>query len=67
MTNETENKFEPGDVVTLRSGGQRMTVDRVHRLFGPRVVETVWIDGSSYDPVKRKRFDPVTLVRINMA
>lgn len=51
------NSIKPGDVVTLNSGGQKMTVEVVDA----DGVFCVWFDGSSK---KTGLFDPVTLKRV---
>lgn len=37
-----ENTFKVGDVVALKSGGEKMTVERVDGIFG--LIDTVWFD-----------------------
>ncbi|MBY3160545.1 DUF2158 domain-containing protein [Rhizobium laguerreae] len=34
--------FEVGDVVALKSGGEKMTVERVDGIYG--LIDTVWFD-----------------------
>jgi uncharacterized protein YodC (DUF2158 family) len=34
--------FEVGDIVALKSGGEKMTVERVDGIYG--LIDTVWFD-----------------------
>lgn len=52
--------FEPGDVVALKHGGQRMTVDRLYPDSKEHIVEAVWFDGQRH--LKRDRFPAACLV-----
>lgn len=61
------NPFKPGDIVRLRSGGPRMTVERVgkDRLSDEEEVSCVWteFDGKKQN-VKRDTFPPVVLDQV---
>lgn len=45
--------LKPGDVVQLKSGGERMTVESVVEQFGSPVVNCVWFDSKK---VMREQF-----------
>jgi uncharacterized protein YodC (DUF2158 family) len=55
--------FKPGDVVRLKSGGPRMTVEQVGKTqFGDDGVWCVWFETSgSRQVAKRETFPPVAL------
>ena len=55
MSNEFET-FELGDVVTLKSGGQRMTVNSIKGI-GFAIIECVWFHSTV-------QFDPRTGVEV---
>lgn len=61
------NPFKPGDVVRLKSGGPRMTVERVgkERHSDEEEVSCVWteFDGKKQN-VKRDTFPPVVLIHV---
>ncbi len=38
------NEFQPGDVVQLKSGGPRMTVESVTGENGPVIIHCSWFD-----------------------
>lgn len=50
-------RFELGDVVTLKSGGQRMTVEEVDG----DDISCVWFDGATK---KIDQFTPITLKKV---
>ncbi|RUW76943.1 DUF2158 domain-containing protein [Mesorhizobium sp. M1E.F.Ca.ET.063.01.1.1] len=52
-----ENAFKDGDVVMLKSGGFKMTVERVDSLYG--LIDTVWFDDKKQ--LQRGAFPPVAL------
>lgn len=57
--------FKPGDVVTLKHGGERMTVDRTYPESKERFVEGVWFDADGH--LKRDRFPAECMVHAETA
>jgi uncharacterized protein YodC (DUF2158 family) len=53
-----ENEFNVGDVVTLKTGGPRMTVEGIGSALDEKAVNCVWFDGSKR---VRESFDAVVL------
>jgi uncharacterized protein YodC (DUF2158 family) len=54
----TENEFNIGDVVMLKRGGPRMTVEGIGSALDEKAVNCVWFDGSKR---VRKSFDAAVL------
>ncbi len=55
-------EFEPGDMVFLKSGGPRMTVESVGDNYGQPTVWCVWFEQvGAKQVVKRETFPPVAL------
>ena len=52
--------FEVGDIVALKSGGMKMTVERVDGIHG--LIDTVWFDDKKQ--LQRNAFSPSTLVAV---
>ena len=55
--------FEPGDVVKLKSGGEKMTVESVSE----GLVDCVWmvdkkLERGSFEPAVLKKYEPGTAV-----
>ncbi len=53
--------FEPGNVVRLKSGGPRMTVEANIDNLGEAVVSCSWFDGTK---LTRGNFPPAALERV---
>jgi uncharacterized protein YodC (DUF2158 family) len=54
----TENEFNVGDVVMLKTGGPRMTVEGIGSALDENAVNWVWLDGSKR---VRESFDAAAL------
>jgi uncharacterized protein YodC (DUF2158 family) len=54
----TENEFNVGDVVMLKTGGPRMTVEGIGSALDENAVNWVWLDGSKR---VRESFDAAVL------
>lgn len=52
------DQFQPGDVVTLKSGGPKMTVEQMGDEYGKAKVWCVWFDGQKQ---MSSKFEPNTL------
>ena len=59
-TMAAENEFNVGDVVMLKTGGPRMTVEGIGSALDEKAVNCVWYDGSRR---VRESFDAVLLER----
>jgi uncharacterized protein YodC (DUF2158 family) len=59
-TMAVENEFNVGDVVMLKTGGPRMTVEGIGSALDEKAVNCVWYDGSRR---VRESFDAVLLER----
>ncbi len=59
------SEFKPGDVVRLKTGGPKMTVERVSHAptYGDRV-DCVWFDDNAQGPFY-ERFAPEVLYDVN--
>ena len=53
----SETTFSPGDIVTLKSGGEKMTVDAISEMTG--LVQCSWFD--SRRKFQRQQFQPTSL------
>ena len=55
---DSDNRFQKGDIVVLKSGGPRMTVDSPANLGGHLAAYCTWFSGNKYN---RERFDEKSL------